>query len=249
MKHTRLAVLCIAALLSARPVFAAVAFESHTGSAKVTSASTTGPTFSLTCDGTAGEKAFVAFGQQSATTTATIGGNAMTEVPSDSPQINSGYELHLFYRDSPGSGSLTVASTWSSAIVGSAVGACYSGTGTGLDSHVGNNNGGGAGAGEVTTTTTVVASNSWLVSAAVTSTGPTDISAGTGTTSRVSITDANTIVVALGDSNGTVGTGSQSMGWTPTGTSLTAVILVSIAPPGAGGGCTGGLLLLGAGKC
>lgn len=76
----------------------------------------------------------------------------------------------------------------------------------------------------LTLSTTVVASNCWLVSGVGDSNGS---AASTGTTERTS----GAGVANIGDSNGVVGTGSQSMVWSP-GNSGTeeAGIIVSIAP-------------------
>lgn len=95
--------------------------------------------------------------------------------------------------------------------------------------------------GNLTLSTTVVASNCWLVSMARnTSAGvPT---AGTGTTDRV----VTQTYQATGDSNGTVGTGSQSMGWNAA-TGTTAGIIASIAPAAAAATSIPSLLLTGVG--
>lgn len=79
--------------------------------------------------------------------------------------------------------------------------------------------------GDLTLSTTVVASDCWLVSVA-----RNDVAgipgAGTGTTIREN--DA-AHAMATGDSNGTVGTGSQSMGWTAA-SGTTWGIIYSIVP-------------------
>ena len=81
----------------------------------------------------------------------------------------------------------------------------------------------GQGATELTLSTTVVADNSWLVSGARGyNTG--NAAPGTGTTGRESGAYFDS-----GDSNGTVGTGAQTMGWTSTSGNL-AGIIASIAP-------------------
>jgi len=80
----------------------------------------------------------------------------------------------------------------------------------------------------VALTTTVVASNCWLVSCARNNTG--GASASTGTTLRQAGTS-----LATGDSNGTVGTGSQSMSWTRAANGTTGGIVFSIAPAVAAG--------------
>lgn len=73
-------------------------------------------------------------------------------------------------------------------------------------------------------TTTVVASNCWLVSGAR-DYSDGDIVASTGTTQRN--TGAG---IKTGDSNGTVGTGAQTMNWSNNGSGNTGGVIVSIAP-------------------
>jgi len=86
----------------------------------------------------------------------------------------------------------------------------------------------GAATSNLTLSTTVVGTGCWLVSVARNALNgiPT---AGTGTTVREN--DA-AYAIATGDSNGTVGTGSQSMGWN-SGSGETWGCIYSIAPAGA----------------
>lgn len=83
----------------------------------------------------------------------------------------------------------------------------------------------GTGTPTATLSTTVVAANCWLVSAArnVDFGVPT---ASTGTTARSTAFDT---AFASGDSNGTVGTGAQTMAWTA-GSGATSGLIISIAP-------------------
>lgn len=238
--------LVVALLLCAARLEAAIAFE-HSGSGKTTSASTTGPSFSVTCDGSSGEKLVLVIGQQSATASATYNSIGMTQVPTNSPSSDSGYFLRMFTLDSPSSGSNTVAITFGSAIVANAAAACYSGTATGLDSS-GKADTGGVPADTLNVSSTVVASNCWQVMGVVNSGGPIDPTAGTSTTLRVAISDANTISLGLFDSNGTVGTGSQTLQGKTTAPSFEAGVLVAMKPPSGGSTCDGGLLLRRAGK-
>lgn len=79
-----------------------------------------------------------------------------------------------------------------------------------------------------TISTTVVASDCWLVSMARDYVSGAQ-SAGTGTTLREAGVGASS-----GDSNGVVGTGSQSMGWVPNSANEdTAGFIVSISPVAA----------------
>lgn len=82
----------------------------------------------------------------------------------------------------------------------------------------------------LTLSTTVVASNCWLVSAARRLNNGT-LSAGTGSTLR----DQANVANIVGDSNGTVGTGSQSMSWNLTESGPMAGFIVSIKPSAPSG--------------
>ena len=101
------------------------------------------------------------------------------------------------------------------------VGSLYSGTDSTIDSSDTGTTTTGSGD-TLVLSTTVVAANCWLVSGVGQRGGSADFTpnAGTGTTIRVEQTGR-----ALGDSNAAVGTGSQSMEWTPQGAgSLTGII-------------------------
>ncbi len=94
----------------------------------------------------------------------------------------------------------------------------------------------------ITLSTTVVASNCWLFSLYEASgSGANNNTAGTGTTIRETIASSS-----IGDSNGVVGTGSQSMGWVGARTNSGGIIL-SIAPVGAIGATANNLSLVGVG--
>ncbi len=80
----------------------------------------------------------------------------------------------------------------------------------------------------LTESTTVIATGCWLASYyQTTGSGTNNVTAGTGTTAR-----QINLSTAIGDSNGTVGTGSQSMGWNGARTTSSGFI-VSLAPPAA----------------
>lgn len=96
----------------------------------------------------------------------------------------------------------------------------------------------------LTLSTTVVASGCWLASAARRFNNGT-ISAGTGSTMR----DAFNVANIVGDSNGTVGTGSQSMAWNLTESGPMAGFIVSIEPAATPASTTSKLFALtGVGK-
>lgn len=77
----------------------------------------------------------------------------------------------------------------------------------------------------VSPTTTVIASNCWLVGGARMS-GAGGISAGANTTIRYQ----NGAEFGFGDSNGTVGTGSQSLNFVSAGTGTADAVVISILP-------------------
>lgn len=81
----------------------------------------------------------------------------------------------------------------------------------------------------VTATTTVVASNCWLV--AIEDNDANTVTAGTNTTLRDT---GNSTVVVFGDSNGTVGTGSQSLNFTIATSGHWGVVIASFATAGGG---------------
>lgn len=114
----------------------------------------------------------------------------------------------------------------------------YSGcNSTNPDSNNGSNNGGVTTA-SLTMSTTVVASSCWLAGSIY---GGASFTAGAGTTRR---TNTST---GLFDSNGTVGTGSQSLVMNQANDFIAANI-VSIAPAAAGGATTHFLSMLGIGS-
>lgn len=84
-----------------------------------------------------------------------------------------------------------------------------------------------------TISTTVVLPNSWLFSAARDYISGA-LTPGTGTTQR-----GSPVGLYVGDSNGTVGTGSQSMGWVPNSAGeATFGAIVSFAPAGGAAATT-----------
>lgn len=139
---------------------------------------------------------------------------------------------YLYYLINPATGSHTVSVTGGTGI-GSA---SYTGakqTGQPDSSNTGTQTGTA-----ITMTTTVVASNCWLVGVEADPNGGE--TAGAGTTIRG--TDGNGLVFA--DSNGVVGTGSQSL-VVNHGNGASAWVVASIAPAASGGGETADTLMLG----
>lgn len=157
--------------------------------------------------------------------TVTFNGVSMTQMLTDN---TSGYYSYLFGLVAPSSGTHTVVVTLNSGtnvIVGSS--ASYTGMNQSLTPDS-SNTGNAFGAGNVTLTTTVVGSNAWLIMGAGGGVG-TPMSAGSGTTMRDSQANAVPIGDGLCDSNGTVGTGSQSLTILNSSPIMSAVI-VSMLP-------------------
>lgn len=75
--------------------------------------------------------------------------------------------------------------------------------------------------------TTVVAANCWLIGSTFSGNLPT---AGAGTTIRTTEPSPFDDPIRLSDSNGTVGTGSQSLAWTQTPANQFAGFIVSLKP-------------------
>jgi hypothetical protein len=86
----------------------------------------------------------------------------------------------------------------------------------------------------VTATTTVVAANCWLIGGASDASTGSTLAAGSGTSLRA--TDSPNNIEAIFDSNGTVGTGSQSLHINNPGGSGTVWNVLSLAPDTGGGG-------------
>jgi hypothetical protein len=133
-------------------------------------------------------------------------------------------KMSLFYLASPTTGTISGAGNAATTYF-TGGSESFSGAPGGLDSVATNNPAAGT---TLTLTTTVVAANCWLVSGCRLS-GQT-VNAGTGTTKRQSGGGAD---YGIGDSNATVGTGSQSMGWTHTSDNQGGII-ISISPTAAG---------------
>lgn len=155
----------------------------------------------------------------------TVGGNATTMIRDE---VQSGQNFHAFYYLSPPTASTAYTQTTS----------ITAGVGIAVDIYSGALQSAGvidssafiaSGAVPRTFSTTVVDSDCWLWSMARNiNTGV--IAPHTGTTGRTNGTLHDT-----GDSNGTVGTGSQSLAWTDSSGNAYGMV-VSISPAVAGGG-------------
>jgi len=160
----------------------------------------------------------------------TYNGVAMTKLIT-APSDGAGFPRYeyLFGLLAPATGANTVLVSASGSVLIAALSSSYTGVlQSGLpDSSNTNSN---ASASSLTVSTTVVASGCWL--AAYLRAAPGPAIAGTGTTDRVD--DASTQL--FGDSNGTVGTGSQSLQVTQSSAGAINGLIVSIAPSSGASG-------------
>lgn len=133
----------------------------------------------------------------------------------------------------PATGANTVAVSFTGTGTVAVINQSYTGVSQGgLDSFSSFGSAGGSEASPGTQSTTVVASNCWLVGNHAN--GNTASTAGAGTTQRGTVTSGINFYGL--DSNGTVGTGSQSLQVTWTGNNSNGFIVASIAPPVANTG-------------
>lgn len=152
-----------------------------------------------------------------------VGLTGITNSPQTPVQTNG--RLYMSYLVAPATGSNTLSCTFqNSATNGSMVATLYTGAKqTGQPDATTNGAAGGSGA---TATMMVVAANSWLVLAAMSMFGPNSIAASTGATERASGGNPD---LFLGDSNGAVAAGSQSIAFT-CGTDNYGYLAASFAP-------------------
>lgn len=161
----------------------------------------------------------------------TYAGVAMTKLQTIAPGANNGSDRYryLFYLANPALGTNNVvisasATTFLQGDTGSYTGTKQTGQpdSTNKATQV-------SGSSSFSVSTTVVAPNCWLVAFVSEATG-VNISAGAGTTNR-----NPPAVVAFSDSNGTVGTGSQSLAWTSVASGSWGGMILSMAPAVASG--------------
>lgn len=179
---------------------------------------------------TAGSNRFliVAILRDSGTTISgiTYGGAALTKL-TEVNDANQGWYVELWYRLNPASGANDVVISYTLGVFVSAQIVSYTGAHQSSfpDSSASQGNGGATSTSR-TGSTTVVASNCWLFMAAVNNVEAS--TAGSGTTLRG--TQTGTGRLGAFDSNGTVGTGSQSLVANITSAGHWAHIIASIAP-------------------
>lgn len=171
-------------------------------------------------------------GTSQRTSGVTYNGNAMTSIAYQNNGSDRGLRLWYILIPSPDGNAHSITVTSSEVTSGSAV--SYTGVNqSGQPDSFANSAPSGVTA---TQATTVVASNCWLVGTFM-DVGFATSTAGTGTTLRVVINNANPWGQgAMLDSNGTVGTGSQSLQATNTyGSDVWAVVVASFKPVATAG--------------
>lgn len=164
--------------------------------------------------------------------TATYNGVSMTSIGMNF----SNRSVQMFYLVNPATGSNALTASWSSAGLAYIEGMSYTGASQTGQPDSSNTAGSTAGVGtSFSAATTVVAANCWLVGAGYATNGIGTTFTASGLTS-INVQQQNANATELGmDSNGTVSTGSQSLGWTqslPDGGGV-GIVLASIAPAGA----------------
>jgi len=152
--------------------------------------------------------------------------NGVSMTRTDFKSDGAGNAVYLFYLTGAISGTANVAATWGGTMHNySMVESSYTGVNQAspIDSHTTSSAASGTSHAD---TTTVVAANCWLVDMVSADGG--SLAAGASTTQRTTSSSR-----AIGDSNATVGTGSQSLNWTM-GNAAWATCIASIAPAGVG---------------
>lgn len=182
-------------------------------------------TFSHTCTGSnLALVVFSRFYQGDHVTGVTYNSVAMTQV--NKRQDSAGNDAYTYFyiltAPSTGANNVVISADASPSISFGGTAASY--TGAKQTGQPDSSNSQSSTSATMTMSTTVVASNCWLVG------GTSNFratSAGTGTTNRQQIAGDP---VTLSDSNGTVGTGSQSLEWTQSDSTISAQHILSLAP-------------------
>lgn len=153
----------------------------------------------------------------------TYNGVSMTQL-TKVQNANLGSWIYMFYLIAPATGAnnIVISHTGVGLIEGNA--ASYSGTNQSSFPDSSNTNRGTGTS--FSTSTTVVASNCWLVGFL-----DNDNTATTGTSNWTKRQEQTDFVLTLADSNGTVGTGSQTQSGTIGGSANWGMITASFAPP------------------
>lgn len=204
----------------------AISFDA-TAATPTTTPATTSVTWNHTCTGANGILFVSAFNGSGLANSmsATYNGVTMTAVNVGAGTLTNGY-VQMFYLVAPATGSNAVVVNCGTPDILGGSSASYAGVSQSspIDS---NNTGTNASIASFTLSTSVVASNCWAIMSAEDS---GSLSAGTGTTGRQPNTPNGCF---LGDSNGIVGTGSQSLQATHSGNAAWAGVIASFKPFGA----------------
>ncbi len=206
------------------PALAAIAFD-NSGIAGANSGLSI--TLSLTTAGT--NPALFVCASNDATgvaPTATYGGVSMTNVSHGLSTGGGGAWINTFILTGYTPGTANIVVTWPS---GNAhmnlIGSSYDGVNQATPVTASTTQASQSGT-TVTDTVSVSTANSWLADCVRGS--DATLSSGSGTTAR-----QNNTVTGIGDSNGTVGTGSQSLNWTFSPSQFFATTIIALAPVAA----------------
>lgn len=182
-------------------------------------------TFSHTCTGTNLILIVAArFYTSDHITGITYNGVSMTLINKQQDNVGNNCYSYLFYLINPATGThdVVVSADATPSIQMCAASASY--TGAKQTGQPDSNNSQSSTATTMTISTTVVASDCWLVGC---TSNFRATAAGSGTTNRQQVAGDP---FTLSDSNGTVGTGSQSLQWTQADTTISGQNIASIAP-------------------
>jgi hypothetical protein len=195
-----------------------------TGGYAYSGASTTA-TVNLAATGTDRIAFIFAFVDSTTQPTVTVGGSSTGVTFIGSINLTGNQTIHVYYYLAPPTSSTAYVCTQANAYIDLKVVTYTGASQTGVPDSYASKTGDTT---PLDLTTTVVASDCWLVS------GGRNYSTGvivpsTGTTERA---HGTTNAILIGDSNGAVGTGAQTMNWTNGGSGNTGGIIVSFKPAG-----------------
>lgn len=161
------------------------------------------------------------------TATATYNSVAMTSIGRNFGNRT----VQMFYMINPPTGTHTLTAAWPSPALAYIEGMSYTGSAqSGQPDSSNSMSKADSDPATQTLSTTVIASNAWLTGCGYSSGGTgTTYSAGTGTSINVTQQNVNATEVGI-DSNGIIGTGSQSMVLTQSISNFGGMVIASIAP-------------------
>lgn len=145
-------------------------------------------------------------------------------------QLTTQGDIAVYYLFNPPTGAHNIVASFndSGSLPIAAMAGSYTGVNPSFDSFHPST---GASSSTFAASTTVVAANCWTLAIASTASVNTQLGVGSGTTKRqVVFNNGNTASYIFGDSNGTVGTGSQNLNFTAGAASTWNGIMLSLAP-------------------